>query len=190
MGGSGDLRVLGIDPGSQATGFGVVERSGGVVRHVAHGTLRPPKEGTTARRLDVLYATLREVIERHRPEVASIEQVFVSRSARSALVLGQARGVALAALGAGGLIVHEYAPTRIKLSVTGNGRAAKTQIQRVVKRTLSLDKLPATDAADALAIAICHAQSGKLEQLGVRGRSRGGTRRRPVGPVVRVRRAP
>lgn len=141
-----------------------------------------------AHRLDAIYTAVREVIEAHRPEVASIEQVFVARSARSALVLGQARGVALAALGAQGLSVHEYAATRIKQQVTGNGRAAKEQVQRVVRRVLELERTPAADAADALAIAICHAQAGRLEQLGVR--SGRGSRRRASGLVVRVRRAP
>jgi crossover junction endodeoxyribonuclease RuvC len=180
--------VLGIDPGSTATGYGVVERRDGRVHHVAHGTLRPPRDGSMARRLDALYSALREVFEAHAPEVASIEQVFVARGARSALVLGQARGVALAALGSRGLPVYEYAATHIKLQVTGNGRAAKVQVQRVVRRVLELERTPAADAADALAIAICHAQAGRLEQLGVRrGRT---TRRRSSSPAVRVRRAP
>ena len=138
-----------------------------------------------------LLATLRsrcQRIELHRPDAASIEQVFVARGARAALVLGQARGVALAAVGAAGLAVSEYAPTRIKQSVTGNGRAAKLQVQRAVKRLLALQKLPAADAADALAAAICHAQAGRLEKVGVRADRR---RSRPAarGPVVRVRRA-
>jgi crossover junction endodeoxyribonuclease RuvC len=166
----------------------VVERVEGRVVHVAHGTLRHPAEATLARRLDRLYRALCDVIEAHRPDVASVEQVFVARSARSALVLGQARGVALAALGAAGLVVHEYAPTRIKQSVVGNGRAAKAQIQRVVRRQLGLSATPAADAADALAAAICHAQAGRLATLGVRAGPR--PRRRSGGTVVRVRRAP
>lgn len=184
----GSSRILGIDPGSQITGFGVVERVDGQLVHVAHGTLRFGPDGSLARRLDRLYCALREVIETHRPDAASVEQVFVARSARSALVLGQARGVALAALGAAGLSVHEYAPARIKQSVTGNGRAAKLQIQRLVRRQLELSATPGADAADALAAAICHAQAGRIAALGVRGRVR--PRRRASGPVVRVRRAP
>ena len=180
--------MLGIDPGSAATGFGVVERRDGKLHHVAHGTLRPPRDASMASRLSALQAALEEVLEAHAPEVASIEQVFVARGARSALVLGQARGVALAALGARGLTVHEYAPSRIKQQVTGSGRAAKTQIQRVVKRLLELSRTPATDAADALAIAICHAQAGPLEALGVSRRR--SPRRRSGGPVLHVRRAP
>lgn len=189
-GATGTLRILGIDPGSTAMGFGVVERREGGVHHVAHGVVRPRREGSMALRLDALYGAVCEMIEMHRPEVASIEEVFVARSARSALVLGQARGVALAALGARGLTVHEYAPTRIKQQVTGSGRAAKVQIQRMVRRVLELERTPAADAADALAIAICHAQLGPLERLGVRS----GRARRPrsstTGFSGRVRRAP
>jgi crossover junction endodeoxyribonuclease RuvC len=184
----GRARILGIDPGSQITGFGVVERVAGKVVHVAHGTVRSGPDSSLAARLDRLYCALREIIETHAPDAASVEQVFVARSARSALVLGQARGVALAALGAAGLAVHEYAPARIKQSVAGNGRAAKAQIQRVVRRQLALRATPAADAADALAAAICHAQAGRIAALGVRARSR--PRRPSGGPVVRVRRAP
>ena len=183
-----ESRILGIDPGSQVTGFGVVERVDGHVVHVAHGTIRSRAEGSTAGRLGDLYRTLCEVIEAHRPEVACVEQIFVSRSARSALILGQARGVALAALGASGLSVFEYAPTRIKQSVTGNGRAAKAQVQREVRRRLGLGVTPATDAADALAAAICHAQAGRIADVGIRTRAR--PRGRARSPVVRVRRAP
>lgn len=181
--------MLGIDPGSQVTGYGVIDRLDGRLVHVAHGSLRHVAEGSPAQRLDRLHRALCDVIDAHRPDVASVEQVFVARSARAALVLGQARGVALAALGAAGLVVHEYAPARIKQSVCGNGRAAKLQIQRVVRRQLELAGTPAEDAADALAAAICHAQAGRLAALGVRS----GPRRRRAGasgPVVRVRRAP
>lgn len=178
-------RVLGIDPGSETTGFGVVERSGGRVLHVAHGTIRLPRTGSVALRLDRLHATMREIVERHRPDVACIESVFVAASPRSALVLGQARGVLLAALGAAGLSVVEYAPAQIKLAVAGSGRAGKDQVQRVVARLLGLSGWPASDAADALAAALCHAQAGRLTQLAPRTRAR---RRRGRGPVVRVRR--
>jgi crossover junction endodeoxyribonuclease RuvC len=176
-------RILGIDPGSQATGYGVVEHRDGKLVHVAHGTLRASRDASPERRLADLHRCLLEVIEHHRPELASVEQVFVARGARSALVLGQARGVALAAIGAAGLAVHEYAPARIKQSVTGNGRASKLQVQRVVKRLLSLERAPAADAADALAAALCHAQAGRLERLGVRTRSR----RRPAARASLVR---
>jgi crossover junction endodeoxyribonuclease RuvC len=178
-------RVLGIDPGSETTGFGIVERSGAQLVHVAHGTIRLPRSGSLALRLDRLHTTVREIVERHRPDVASIEQVFVAASPRSALVLGQARGAVLAALGASGVGVVEYAPASIKLAVAGSGRAGKEQIQRVVARLLGLASWPVPDAADALAAALCHAQAGRLELLAPRTRGR---RRRAPGPVVRVRR--
>jgi crossover junction endodeoxyribonuclease RuvC len=184
-GGPSTQRVLGIDPGSETTGFGVVERCGSQVVHVAHGVIKVPRSGSLALRLDRLHADIRDVVARHQPDVASIESVFVAASPRSALVLGQARGAVLAAIGASGLAVVEYAPASIKLAVAGSGRAAKDQIQRVVARLLGLASWPAADAADALAAALCHAQAGRLELLAPRTRAR---RRRARGPVVRVRR--
>jgi crossover junction endodeoxyribonuclease RuvC len=167
------------------TGYGVVERREGTLVHVAHGTLRAPRGAPLEKRLALLHAALVEVFERYAPDSASVEQVFVSRGARAALVLGQARGVALAAAGAAGVVVHEYAPTRIKQSVTGNGRAAKLQVQRAVRRLLRLETTPAADAADALAAALCHAQMGRLAGADLRTRRRRSAAR---GPVVRVRR--
>jgi crossover junction endodeoxyribonuclease RuvC len=166
------MRILGIDPGSAVTGYGVVERRAGKIVHVAHGTLRPPANAPLASRLDHLHRTIGEVIARHAPDCAAIEEVFVAASPRSALVLGQARGAILAALAAGGLVVSEYTPARIKRSVTGNGRATKQQMKLMVKRLLDLQRSPAADAADALAAAISHAQAGRLESLGVRGAGR------------------
>jgi crossover junction endodeoxyribonuclease RuvC len=175
------MRILGIDPGSAVTGYGVVERLAGRIVHVAHGTLRPPANSPLALRLDHLYRTIGEVIAQHAPDCAAIEEVFVAASPRSALVLGQARGAILAALAAGGLAVSEYAPARIKRSVTGNGRATKQQVKLMVKRLLDLQQSPVADAADALAAAISHAHAGRLESLGVRG---AGSRRRARGERV------
>jgi crossover junction endodeoxyribonuclease RuvC len=177
-------RVLGIDPGSATTGFGLVERSGAGVVHVAHGTIRLQRTGSLTSRLARLHREVAELAQRYRPDVASIEQCFVAVSPRSALVLGQARGAALAALGGAGVAVVEYAPAHIKLSVAGSGRAGKDQIQRVVARVLGLASWPAADAADALAAALCHAMASRLELLALRPRAR----RRSRGPVVRVRR--
>ena len=181
------LRILGVDPGSNATGFGVVERAGGRLVHVAHGTLRPPRTRGLAGRLHCLHQAIGEVIAQHLPDVASVEQVFVAASPRAALVLGQARGAVLAALGEAGLTVHEYAPAQIKSAVTGNGRAAKLQVQRMVRSLLALSDTPAADASDALAAAICCAQMGRLASLGVPARSRRRARR---GPGISVRRLP
>jgi crossover junction endodeoxyribonuclease RuvC len=171
------MRVLGIDPGSHATGFGVLERRGGDVVHLAHGVIRTRGDGLAAR-LAYLHAALREVIEQHRPSVAAVEQVFVEASPRSALVLGQARGAVLSALGAAGLVVCEYSPAEVKQAVTGTGRAPKAQVQVMVRRLLELERAPAKDAADALAVALRLAQGGRLEAAGVTSRRRGRARRR------------
>lgn len=179
------MRILGIDPGSVATGYGVVERREGRLVHVAHGTLRPPSGASFARRLDFLHRSMGQVIEEHAPEVAALEQVFVAGSPRSALVLGQARGAVLSAVGAAGLVVREYSAAQVKQAVTGSGRAAKRQVQTMVRRLLDLTRVPASDAADALAVAIRHAHGGRLEAAGVAPARR---RRRPArGFAVRVR---
>ena len=178
------LRIIGIDPGSNVTGFGVVEKNGSELVHVAHGTLRPRRGAALAARLEHLYRAISEVVEQHRPDVAAVEQVFVSASPRSALVLGQARGVALAAVGAAGLGVCEYTPTQVKQAVTGSGRAPKSQVKTMVRRLLALERAPAEDAADALAIAIRHANGGRLEAAGVVG---GRRRTRSRGYQIGVR---
>jgi len=184
------MRVLGIDPGSTATGFGVVERAGPSVTHRAHGTLRPPRGAPLAVRLATILDGLAAVIESHAPEVVVIERVFVAASPRSALVLGQARGVAMASAAARGLPVVEYAPSQIKQAVVGTGAASKRQVQAMVRRLLALPAAPPQDAADALAAAICHAHAGRLAALlegeapgARRGRGRG--RRGGRGYVVR-----
>ena len=159
------MRILGIDPGSAVTGFGIVDSEAGRLIHVAHGTLRPSPRLSLAERLHYLHQSISEVVRDHAPDAAVIEQVFVSVSARSALVLGQARGVALAAVGAGGRAVVEYSASRIKLAVTGSGRAGKAQVQKMVRRLLELDRPPAQDAADALAAAICYANAGRIGAL-------------------------
>ena len=161
------MRILGIDPGSTATGFGVVDASGDRIVHVAHGTVRPRREGSPAVRLQFLYAAMADVIAEYRPDVAVVEQVFVAASPRSALVLGQARGVVLAALAAGDLGVTEYSATQIKQGVTGSGRAGKRQVQLMVRRLLDLDRVPPSDASDALAAAIRHAGASRLAAVGV-----------------------
>jgi len=160
------MRILGIDPGSAATGYGVVERREGRLVHAAHGTVRPPGGASLASRLAHLYGTVGDVIAHHAPDCVVVEQVFVAASPRSALVLGQARGAILAAVAGAGLPVNEYTPARIKRSVTGNGRASKRQVQFMVKRLLALDRTPASDAADALAAAIAYANAGRLDSLG------------------------
>ena len=164
------MRLLGIDPGSTATGFGVVEKAPAGLVHVAHGVLRPPRDASLARRLAFLHAALLEVIEEHRPNHAAVEKVFVAASPRSALVLGQARGVALAALASHSLEVSEISAREVKKGVVGNGGASKSQVQDMVMRLLALESAPPSDAADALAIAICRIHAGPLAGLGMRSR--------------------
>jgi crossover junction endodeoxyribonuclease RuvC len=173
------MRILGIDPGSTATGYGVVERSGSCIVYIAHGTLRARASAPLEQRLAGLQRGLEEAIREHRPERAVVERVFVSVNANSALVLGQARGAILAALGATGVPVDELTARQIKKAVTGAGAADKRQVQAMVTQLLGLAKSPAQDAADALAAAICRAQMGRLLALGVStGAGRAARRRR------------
>lgn len=171
------MRILGIDPGSLATGFGVVERNEQSVVHVAHGTIRAPRGVELAKKLGVIHREIMRVIEEFRPDVAVIERVFVSANPRSAIVLGQARGAALAALGAAGLSVRDLAAREIKKAVVGTGTASKVQVQTMVAELLKLETKPQVDAADALAAAICHANTNRLLGLGVVGAKRRRARR-------------
>lgn len=152
------IRILGIDPGSRVTGFGIVDSDGRSSRHVDSGCIRMPT-GELPERLGVIFGGLREVIDRHRPTVMAVEEVFMARNAASALKLGQARGAAICAAVHGGLEVHEYAPRAIKLAVVGTGAAAKEQVQHMIGLMLALEDPPAPDAADALAVALCHAHT-------------------------------
>jgi len=177
------LRVLGVDPGSQSTGYGVIDRVGSELHWVSHGVLRPARSSSLASRLAALVRELSVVIAQYSPDVASVEDVFVAASPRSALVLGQARGAVLASIGAAAVPLVQYAPARIKQAVAGAGRAPKDQMQRIVKRMLGLASAPACDAADALAAAICHARAGPLERVR-RPRPRPRVRLRDVDPQL------
>lgn len=149
------MRVMGVDPGATVTGWGIVEARGPEFHHVASGTVRPPR-GDVGARLDMIFDRISEAIGEHRPDAIAVERVFFARNARSALVLGQARGAALAACGRAGGSVHEYSALEIKQAVVGRGRADKLQVQHMVRVLLGLRKAPQADAADALACAICH----------------------------------
>ena len=159
-------RILGLDPGSLRTGFGVIDSSGGTLRIVAQGCIAT-SGGPLADRLRVIHARVAELIALHCPTEIAVERVFLSKNADSALKLGQARGAALAAVPVT-LGVHEYAPRAIKLAVVGIGGAEKTQVAHMVKQLLAIDLKLAADAADALAIAICHAHTRKFEPLSER----------------------
>jgi crossover junction endodeoxyribonuclease RuvC len=165
------MRILGIDPGSAATGYGVVEMvegQGGRLVHVAHGTLRPPRTAPLAARLAAIHRGVGEIVAAHEPDRVVVEQVLMARNPRSALVLGAARGVALAAAAGAGLPVDEVGPRQIKLAVVGSGAAVKSQVQAMVQRLLSLERPPAQDAADALAAAIWRLHHGEATARGGR----------------------
>ena len=155
------MRVLGIDPGSRITGFGVIDINNGKLQYVTSGCIKM-KEKELPLRLKTIFDGVSEVIETTRPEYMAIESVFVSRNVRSALVLGQARGAAIAAGVNQDLPVGEYTALQIKKSVVGYGQADKNQVQQMVRSILALDGVPQEDAADALACAICHGHT--LEQ--------------------------
>ena len=166
-------RILGIDPGSRITGWGVIDSDGVRSRHVASGSLRL-KADEMPQRLGEIFHGVSNIVAEHRPAMMAVEQVFVSRNAATALKLGQARGAAICAGVAGGLVVAEYSPREVKLSVVGTGAAEKAQVQHMVQRILGLVTEPATDEADALAIAITHAHSLRMQQnlLRLAGRQR------------------
>lgn len=156
------VRILGIDPGSRYTGFGVIEVAAGRSRCLSHDVIKLGDD-VLPQRLLLLMQRLRAVCAEFRPDEAAMEQVFVRNNVASALVLGQARGVAVCAVAEAGLPLHEYAPASIKLAIAGSGRAEKPQIQHMVRMLLNLPAAPAADAADALACALCHAHSRTLK---------------------------
>jgi len=151
------LRILGIDPGSRATGFGVIDKTSTSLIYVSCGVIRPKKDESFPHRLLTIYRGISEVIDAHHPDMASVEDVFMSVNARSALKLGQARGAAIVAAMERDLEVFEYSPRNVKQAVVGYGQAAKAQVQQMVRVLLNLRTTPSNDAADALALAICHA---------------------------------
>ncbi len=155
-------RILGIDPGSRHTGFGIVDCTGGDYRCVVHGRI-DVAGASLAERMYRIHDGIRALLARHAPDEIAVERVFVNRNVDSALKLGQARGAALAALGADAA-VHEYAPRAIKLSVVGFGAADKTQVAHMVRQLLALgaEVALATDASDALAVALCHAHARRV----------------------------
>lgn len=155
------IRVLGIDPGSRITGFGVIEVVGQNFQYVASGCVRT-KTDDFPERLKEIYLGLDEVIATYQPTIAAIEQVFVKINVGAALKLGQARGAAICACVVRGMQVGEYSANQVKKAVVGRGHATKSQVQHMVVAHLGLNKTPQEDAADALAIALCHAQTMRI----------------------------
>jgi crossover junction endodeoxyribonuclease RuvC len=151
------VRIIGIDPGLRRCGWGIIESTGNRLSFVASGTLAPPVDAPLPDRLAFLFSGLSQLIAQYRPDEAAVEETFVNAGPRSALQLGQARGVALMTPASMGLPVGEYAANLVKKSIVGSGHAEKAQIQLMVKTLLPTAEFKGADAADALAIAICHA---------------------------------
>ncbi len=159
------MRILGVDCGSRVTGYGVIDTRGGDYSFVHCGIVRTRPGDTLASRLQVIHQGLREVIKKHKPDVAVFESVFHAANAQSALKLGHVRGVSMVTAADAELPVFEYSALEVKSAVTGYGRAEKSQVQQMVQSLLRLDEAPAPyDASDALAVAICHAQSYRYKQ--------------------------
>ena len=169
------IRILGIDPGLRVTGFGVIEKAGARLTYVASGCIRTDGEASLPERLGTIHAGVRELVAQYRPDQSVIEIVFVNVNPQSTLLLGQARGAAITGLVSGGVEVAEYTALQVKQAVVGNGKAAKVQVQHMVRRLLALPGDPSPDAADALACAVAHAHGGQglggLTDTGLRVRN-------------------
>ncbi len=163
------MLTIGIDPGTATTGYGLIQGRGDRLTLVEYGVVTTPAGDPLPRRLHVLHAGITRLIEQHHPDCAAVEELFFARNARTALAVGHARGVILLALTALGLPIFEYTPLQVKQAVTGYGRADKTQVQAMVRVLLGLSTIPQPDdAADALAVAICHQQTiGLRQKLGI-----------------------
>lgn len=159
------IRIFGIDPGSAATGWGVIDCAGARISYVASGVIRPKRGASHPQKLADIFERLSDLIKSHEPDEAAVEETFVNASPRDALVLGQARGVALLAPATTGLSVAEYAANTVKKSVVGRGHADKHQVQAMVKVLLPQCGALVSDEADALAVAVCHAHHRNIRQL-------------------------
>ena len=163
----GDARViLGLDPGIAITGYGLVRYDGNTLTAMDYGVITTPAHTPLPVRLRTIYHELTALVARHRPTETAVEELFFARNVRTALAVGHARGVILLALAEVGLPVHEYTPLQVKQAVVGYGQGTKQQVQEMVRMLLDLDAIPQPDdAADALAVAICHAHSARLAAL-------------------------
>lgn len=155
-------RILGIDPGSRITGYGIIDLAGSRMGFVACGTIRTTPKYPLAHRLNEIFEGINEVIKLHDPVVAAVEDVFMSKNPSSALKLGHARGAAVVAAMQNGLAVHDYSPRAVKQAVVGYGQAEKEQVGRMIQVILGLSRQPSSDAADALAVAVCHGNQFRI----------------------------
>ena len=159
------MRILGIDPGSHVTGYGIIEKKGNYLRHVLHGEIKAKKESPLSIMLISIYQQLSAVIEQNAPQAIALENIFYGKNVRSLIKQAQVRGVVIFAGADKGIPVFEYSPLEVKKAVVGYGRAEKRQMQIMVKAILKLPVLPPADAADALATAICHANFLKEQPI-------------------------
>ncbi len=157
-------RVLGIDPGSHITGYGIVEKKGSELIHIDNGCLTTKKSDSLPQRLVQIYSGLCEVLERFHPEAVVLEEIFFSKNFSSVLKLGESRGVALLAASQRKIPIHEYATREVKQAITSYGQASKEQVQKMVQRLLHLPEVAQVDASDALALAICHLNTFRLKE--------------------------
>ena len=155
-------RIIGIDPGSRVTGYGVLGSAGGQLQFVSCGIIKTAAHLPFSHRINQIFDGINEVIQMHQPDVAAVEDVFLSTNPRSALKLGQARGAAVVAAMQNNLAVYDYSPRVVKQAVVGYGQASKEQVQHMVRILLGLSSSPSSDAADALAVAICHANQFRI----------------------------
>jgi len=169
------VRVLGIDPGSRFMGYGVIEERQGRLVHVGHGVIKADPDAPLEHRLQTLHVELEAAMREYRPQAVAVEGLFTFRNARSALILGHARGVALLVAAQQGLAVSEYPPAKVKRSVGASGGSGKDAVAQMVKRFLDLDVIERSDASDALAVAICHLNHSRspmtLSAVSRRGKS-------------------
>ena len=160
------MRILGVDPGTVIMGYGVVEGEGSEIALVDYGALKSPSRSPIGERLSYLYGKLSEIVLRYQPEVVAVEQPFVAKNVKSALAVGKAQAVAILAAANEGIPVYEYTPAQVKQKVTDYGASSKEQVQEMVRLQLGLEETPQpNDAADALAVAICHLREIHLERL-------------------------
>lgn len=160
------MRVLGVDPGTITMGYGVIESRGDEIALVDYGVLRNPERSPIGERLSYLYSKLLEVITGYQPDAVAVEQPFMAQNARSALAVGRAQAVAILAAANRGIPTYEYTPTQVKQRVANYGAGSKEQVQEMVKLQLGLSQVPQpSDAADALAVAICHVREMHLSSL-------------------------
>lgn len=157
--------ILGIDPGSRSTGYGIIRKEGPHIHHIDNGLIKLNEKEPLTNRLVVLFKEVQKIVKTFSPEILALENIFYSKNIQSTLKLGHARGSIIVATGLMGLKIFEYTPLAVKQAITGYGGATKEQVQKMVKALLKLPQIAEENASDALAAAICHAHSSKLEKL-------------------------